>query len=66
MEPGEIEPPNFKFEFKQGLQLNWRHVIDNINITDVLSGHNLDVFTACHLNFAYADEIFDPGINSPF
>ena len=38
MEPGEIETPNFKFEFKEGMQLNWRHIIDNINIPDVLSG----------------------------
>ena len=64
MEPGEIEAPNFKFEFKQGLQLNWRHIIDNINIPDVLSGQNLDAFTASHLNFAYADIVHDPGKTS--
>ncbi len=61
MEPGEIEPPSFKFEFKEGLELNWRHIIDNISITDLLSGQNFDDFLASHLNLAYADHVYDPG-----
>jgi hypothetical protein len=36
MEPGEVEAPKFKFEFKEGLQLNWRHIIDEIDITELL------------------------------
>jgi hypothetical protein len=30
MEPGEIEVPAFKFEFKEGLVLNWRQIIDEV------------------------------------
>ena len=61
MEPGEIEPPSFKFEFKEGLELNWRHIIDCINIPDILAGQNFDEFLASHLNLAYADHVYDPG-----
>ena len=61
MEPGEIEIPAFKFEFKEGMPLNWRHILDQINITEVLSGINIDSLTAAHLNFAFADVVADPG-----
>ena len=59
MEPGEIEIPQFKFEFKRGLVLNWRHIIENISITDLLTGNSLDSLVASQLNFAYADEVAD-------
>ena len=42
MEPGEIDVPNFKFEFKEGLVLNWRHIIEQISIPDLLTGNGLD------------------------
>ena len=61
MEPGEIEVPPFKFEFKEGLVLNWRHIIDQINIPELLTGQNLESLVASQLNFAYADIVADPG-----
>ena len=60
MEPGEIDVPNFKFEFKEGLVLNWRHIIDEINIPEILTGQGIDSLVASHLNFAYADIVSDP------
>jgi hypothetical protein len=58
MEPGEL--PAFKFEFQQGLGLNWRHITDNISIPDLLTGKSIDALAASQLNFAYADTISDP------
>ena len=61
MEPGEIEVPVFKFEFKEGLVLNWRQIIDEVQIEELLQGKNLDALVATQLNFAYADVVADPG-----
>jgi transcription initiation factor IIF auxiliary subunit len=61
-EPGEIEAPVFKFEFKQGLPLNWRHITNEIDILSLLSGQQIESLTSIFLNFAYADVIADPDI----
>ena len=61
-EPGEIEAPAFKFEFKEGLALNWRHIINEIDILQLLSGQSIESLTSVFLNYAYADVICDPHV----
>ena len=62
MEPGEIEePPAFKFGFKQGLALNWPTITNDINIQSILLGQDLDALSDFSINFAFAENVIDPG-----
>jgi hypothetical protein len=64
MEPGEVTPPAFKFEFTPNLPLNWRQFTQDLSVPNLLMGQDLDQLTSSHLNFAFADQIADPGFIS--
>ncbi len=64
MEPGEIEPPPFAFTFQPNSVLNWRQIINEVNINDLLQGINLESLEVTHLNFAFADIVADPSFIS--
>ena len=64
MEPGEVTPPAFKFGFTPDVPLNWRMFTEDLTVTNLLMGQDLEKLSQSHLNFAFAEQIADPGFIS--